>query len=146
MSSYVAEEVAEYLGGRRVLSRTVESDFDLMSLVQDRVPVEAIQAVTEAAILDSEEIYELVVPRRTLSKRRSTTGRLTTEESDRLVRVVRIIALARETFQNAGKSAGWLRRANRSLGGRRPIDLLKTDNGSRLVEAVLGRIGYGVYS
>jgi putative toxin-antitoxin system antitoxin component (TIGR02293 family) len=117
-----------------------------MSLIEDRVPVEAIESVIEAGILDPEEIYSLVLPRRTLSNRRSTTGRLTTEESDRLVRVVRIIALAHDTFQDVENSASWLRRPNRSLGGIRPIDLLKTDNGSRLVEAVLGRIGYGVYS
>lgn len=145
MSTYVAEEIAEYLGGTRVLSRTIATDLDLMSLIQDRVPVEAIDAVIHAGILETQEIDDVVLPRRTLSKRRSTTGRLTTEESDRLVRVLRVIALARDTFQNDEKSATWLRRANRSLGGLRPIDLLTTDNGSRLVEAVLGRISYGVY-
>ena len=146
MPAHVAEEVAEYLGGRRVLSRSVTSDFDLQSLIQDRLPVAAVDVVLEGGILEPEELYELVIPRRTLSKRRSTTGRITTEESDRLVRVVRIVTLARDTFQEPENSATWLRRPNRSLGGVRPIDLLKTETGARLVEAVLGRIGYGVYS
>ena len=32
-----------------------------------------------------------------------------------------------------------------SPGDRRPIDLLPTDNGARLVELILRRIEYGVY-
>jgi putative toxin-antitoxin system antitoxin component (TIGR02293 family) len=144
--SHVAEEVGRYLGGRRVLTRSIASDFDLASLVQEQVPVDAAQAVLDAGLLTPEELHALVIPRRTLTKRRSTTGRLTTEESDHLVRVVRTLALAVECFQNTEKAANWLRRPNRALGAARPIDLLATDSGTRLVEDVLGRINYGVYS
>lgn len=146
MDSHVAETVAEYLGGPRVLKRNVASDFDLLSLVEDRIPVAAVEAVVEAGLLDVDELHALVIPRRTLSKRRSTTHRLTTEESDRLIRVLRIVALARETFQSLDKSSRWLRRPNRSLGGARPLNLLASENGARIVEALLGRIGFGVYS
>lgn len=129
-----------------MLRRTIASDFDLASLVQEQVPVDAAQAVLDKGLLSPDELYALVVPRRTLTKRRSTTGRLTTEESDNLVRVVRVLALAMETFQNSEKASAWLRRPNRSLGGTPPIELLATDSGTRLVEAVLGRVAYGVYS
>lgn len=146
MASIVAENVAMYLGGVDVLEREVCSDFDLAELVQENLPVASVDRVMTAELIDSQELYDLVVPRRTLTKRRSTTGRLTTEESDRLVRIVRVIVQAVQAFDEFEKAREWLRRPNRSLDSRRPIDLLTTDNGSRLVETILGRIEYGVYS
>lgn len=146
MTSIVAENVARYMGGAEVLEKVVRSDYDLAVLVAENLPVKAADTVVEQGLLESGELYELVIPRRTLTKRRSTRGRLSTGESDRLVSVVRILALANETFQDRRSASEWLRRPNRSLGDRRPIDLLGTDSGARLVETVLGRVDYGVYS
>lgn len=146
MTSIVAENIAKYMGGAEVLDKVVHSDYDLAVLVAENLPVKAADTVVDQGLLDTGELYELVIPRRTLTKRRSTRGRLTTEESDRLVSVVRILALAIETFQDLRTAHEWLRRSNRSLGDRRPIDLLETDAGTRLVETVLGRVDYGVYS
>lgn len=146
MASIVAENVARYLGGADVLERVVTSDHDLAALVTENIPVRAADRVLEQGFLDTRELYELVVPRRTLTKRRSSSGRLSIEESDRLVSVLRIVAFANEVFQDDHRAGEWLRRPNRSLGDRRPIDLLSTDAGTRLVETVLGRVDYGVYS
>jgi putative toxin-antitoxin system antitoxin component (TIGR02293 family) len=44
------------------------------------------------------------------------------------------------------KAIAWLGTANRALGGDRPLDVLDTDVGARMVEDILGRIAYGVYS
>ena len=68
------------------------------------------------------------------------------EESDKLARVARAIAQAEETMQDATKAHAWLRRPNRALGGERPLDLLATEGGARLVEQTLGRIAHGVFS
>ncbi|MBV8810403.1 MAG: DUF2384 domain-containing protein [Acidobacteriaceae bacterium] len=35
---------------------------------------------------------------------------------------------------------------NRALGGETPLDQLDTDTGARVLEDILGRIAYGVYS
>ena len=37
----------------------------------------------------------------------------------------------------------WLKRPNRALGGRVPLELIDTEPGARAVENVLGRIAYG---
>jgi len=41
------------------------------------------------------------------------------------------------------KARRWLKRPNRSLGGRTPFDLIDTEPGARAVENILGRIAYG---
>lgn len=62
-------------------------------------------------------------------------------QSDRLARVV---ASAEEAIGDGAKAARWLRKPNRALQGRRPLDLLASDVGARLVEQELGRIEHGL--
>ena len=64
-------------------------------------------------------------------------------ESDRLYRLARILVLAKHYLGDDAKAMRWLRRSNRALGGRVPIDALDTEIGARAVEAILGRIAYG---
>ena len=71
---------------------------------------------------------------------------MTAAESDRAVRLARVDTHAVEMLGEASTAAGWLNTPNRALGGEKPLDLLDTDVGARMVENVLGRIAYGVYS
>jgi putative toxin-antitoxin system antitoxin component (TIGR02293 family) len=76
-------------------------------------------------------------------QRRRRTGRLARFESDRLYRLARIIALARESLGEDEVAARWLKRPNRALGGVAPVAAIDTEPGARQVENVLGRIAYG---
>lgn len=87
----------------------------------------------------------LAIPLRTLTRRKAER-RLRPEESDRLVRLARILAQAVDVLGSTEKASQWLQRPNRALGGETPLSLLDTDLGSRQVEEVLGRIEHGVYS
>ena len=89
------------------------------------------------------ELDKVVLPRKTLANRRKV-GTLTAEQSDRLLRVARVVAMAEETFGNQQKAAAWLRRPTSPLAGERPLDLLDTDEGAREVETLLGRIAHGI--
>jgi putative toxin-antitoxin system antitoxin component (TIGR02293 family) len=142
--SMTAHGVAERLGGRRVLKRVVESDFDLVEAIEEGLPIAAIESVIRDGTFSAGEIYELVLPRRTLTHRKEKRQPLTAEESDRLTRAVRLAARAEEAIGNAEKAARWLRRPNRALLGKRPLDLLESDVGARMVEQVLGRIEHGL--
>jgi putative toxin-antitoxin system antitoxin component (TIGR02293 family) len=139
-----AHGVAERLGGRDVLKRVVESDFDLVEAIEGGLPTAAVESVVRDGTFSTSEIYELVLPRRTLTHRKEKGQPLTPEESDRLTRAVRLAARAEEAIGNAEKAARWLRKSNRALLGKRPLDLLESDVGARMVERVLGRIEYGL--
>ncbi len=54
--------------------------------------------------------------------------------------------MATETLGSSDKAAQWLKEPNRALGGRRPLDFARSSSGALLVEDVLTRIAYGVYS
>jgi putative toxin-antitoxin system antitoxin component (TIGR02293 family) len=72
--------------------------------------------------------------------------RLRRGESDRLLRVARVAALAEEILGSKAKAARWLRRANQALGGKTPLRALDTDLGASRVETVLHRVEHGVFS
>lgn len=91
-----------------------------------------------------EELFDLVVPRRTLARRRHSGERLSPEESDRAVRLARIAAHAERVFGDDEKAHGWLREPSRTLGGAVPLSLLRTETGAHLVEQTLHRIDYGM--
>lgn len=82
---------------------------------------------------------------RTMERRR-LQKRMTTDESQKIARFARIVALGDEVFAEASVTSQWLQRPNRALQGIAPIDLMDTDAGAREVEAVLLRLEHGVYS
>jgi len=141
------EAIAEVLGGRKVLGKTVKKPDDLAQLVRRGLPASSVTALAEKLDVGNTVLSrKLGIPQRTLTRRLSQRSRLTAAESDRTVRFARIYASAVEMIGNEEKAVQWLRTPNRALGGERPLDQLDTDLGARAVEDILGRIAYGVYS
>ncbi len=138
-----ARLTSQKLGGRKLLGVEVRSDADLLALVERRLPLGALAALTEEA-LSPDELDRLIIPRRTLSHRKAKKQPLSQAESERAVRVASIIALAEDAFADRDKARAWLRRPTTVLGGRRPIDLLATEIGGHLVEQLLYRIAHGI--
>lgn len=66
------------------------------------------------------ELDRIVLPRKTLANRRKL-GTLTPEQSNRLMRVDRVIAAAEETFGGREKAGAWLRRPTAGLAGKSPL-------------------------
>jgi len=137
--------VAQKLGGKEVLKVELTSDLDLAAAIHEGLPTRAVDAVLAAGLLEPAELYQLVIPRRTLAHRKEKRQRLTPEQSDRLTRVVRVIARSEEALGDETRAARWLRKPSRALAGRRPIELLDSDVGARMVEQLLTRIEHGVY-
>ena len=133
----------DVVGGVDVVGGDVGAGMDLVRLVRRGLPVGAVQFVLDSGRLSLAELDRIVLPRKTLTNRRKL-GTLTPEQSDRLVRVARVIAVAEETFGSREKAAVWLRRPTTVLGGEYPLQVLDTDEGAREVETLLGRIAHGV--
>ena len=92
------------------------------------------------------EIFRIVAPRRTLARRREQGGILSPEESDRALRLERIISQANRVFGSSEKAQRWLRKPCRALKGAVPIELLVSETGAHMVEEELHAIDFGVYS
>lgn len=137
------QRTVEVVGGKAVVGGDIRNSLDLVRAVRRGLPVGAALHVLASGRLTPAEMDKTVLPRRTLANRRKV-GTLTAEQSDRLLRVARVLAAAEETFGNRDNAAAWLRRPTQVLAGESPIDLLDTDEGAREVETLLGRIGHGI--
>jgi putative toxin-antitoxin system antitoxin component (TIGR02293 family) len=83
---------------------------------------------------------------RSTLQRRKAAGRLTSQESDKVVRFSRLLRLAADLFGSVERGRAWLKHSQRGLGGAVPLDFAQTEVGAQEVERLLGRIDYGVYS
>src|SRR5438034_11225689 len=135
--------VVHELGGEQTLGRSLSSDRDLRDAIREGFPPAVVEGLMQASGLTLKELAEaLDLSPRSLQRRRRT-GRLARFESDRLYRLARIIALARESLGEDEIATRWLKRPNRALGGVAPVAAIDTEPGARQVENVLGRIAYG---
>jgi len=142
MADELQAVIAE-LGGDRVLGRTLRSDTELRSAIREGFPQEVVGSVMTSAGLTLKELSAaLDLSPRSLQRRRHQ-GRLARYESDRLYRLARIVALAKQFIGDEKTAGRWLKRPNRALGGNIPLELIDTEPGARAVENVLGRIAFG---
>ena len=134
----VLEHIREMLGLPRL-----RNDQDLVNFVEQRLSARAIDALRRSGLTD-EEIYSLIIPRRTLTHRRARREALSRDESDRAVRIARVIALCEEIFGDERRSWRWIRDGKRRFQGRTPLEMLGTEAGERLIEELLYRIDDGM--
>ena len=128
-----------------ILADTNESDFEVTELVENGLPTESLM-VLRAHGLTFTEVAEIVISPRTLKHRKSRGENLSDEETDRVVRVGRTLALANDVFGNHEKALQWLRTPSDQIGGRTPLSLLRTDAGGRVVERRLWQIDEGFFA
>jgi len=111
---------------------------ELASMVEKRLPVATIKSLVRGGLSDT-EVYQLIVPRRTLAHRIARHQPLSQQESDKAVRVARITAMAEQVFGEPERAWRWLRKPRQRFHGKAPIGMLATEAGARLVEEMLVR-------
>ena len=121
-----------------------KTDQQVLEIVERQLATSAIHRLVALGITRG-EIDALVIPLRTLQHRRSRREKLTVEESDRVMRIARVLSQAESVYESRNRALVWLRRTNPRLGGRTPLEMLKTDTGSRLVEELLVQIDEGMF-
>ena len=130
---------------RDLIGITPTSDFNLAELVEVGLPLTALTKL-RARGLTATELSDIVISPRTLKHRKARNEPLSQEETDRAVRVARILGLAGEVFDNPDKALLWLRSPDDRLGDRTPLNMLHTESGGRLVESMLWQLDEGIYT
>jgi putative toxin-antitoxin system antitoxin component (TIGR02293 family) len=139
-------KIIETLGGKSVLKRSISSETQLREAVREGLPYESLATVAEKLGIKGDKVAAVIqLPLRTIARRKKEK-RLEPDESDRVVRLARIGAMAAYVLGSEQKASAWLHERNRALGGIVPLDIMDTDIGIRQVEELLGRIEHGVYS
>lgn len=103
-----------------------------MRFIRRGVPTQVVNHFLRIARLSFNGNDPPIVNRRTVKCRQLNAEQLDQAESDRLLRMVGVVATAEETFGDAEKAHVWLNRQNRTLIGETPRGMADTDQGALL--------------
>ena len=117
-----------------------------LEMVESGVSLNALNDFVAASGMQFRDIYEVVIPARTLKHRKARKENLTADESDKLARVIRIFDHAVSVLGDKEKALHWLNEPKRRFEGRTPIQMLRTELGGRMAEELLGQIEYGMFA
>src|SRR5271165_1452132 len=121
-----------------------KTEQQILDIVEGQLPTSSIRRLLSLGITRA-EIDQQVIPLRTLQHRRSRREKLTVEESDRVLRLVRLLSHAESVYGSRERALAWLRRPHPRLRDRTPLETLKTGTGSRIVEELLIQIDEGMF-
>ena len=118
-----------------------------VAMVRSGLPFSTLDEVAAAAGVGRLALARVIGLSSTTLARRRKAERLTEEESDRLVRVARLVALVHDMMLGDGNAARrWLGDPHELLEGESPLERASTEVGSREVEQLIGRIRHGIFS
>jgi putative toxin-antitoxin system antitoxin component (TIGR02293 family) len=119
----------------------------MAELVAAGLPTQALREISGSLGIQMSRVGPLVnIAPKTLQRRLQAGGRLKPAESERVVRLMRLVARAHAVLGDEAKARAWLERPLRELGGKTALELSATEPGAREVEQVLGRLEHGVFA
>lgn len=118
----------------------------IVEQVQGGLPVQELEVLRDSLDVPIEKLASKLGISNATLHRRKRQGRLGPAESDRVVRLARLVGKAAKVLGGIEAARQWLNSPQFGLGGAVPLDYAETEIGAREVENLLGRVEYGVYS
>jgi putative toxin-antitoxin system antitoxin component (TIGR02293 family) len=145
------QEVVRLLGGNHTVRRRLNNPLDVHEILVHGLPATALQhLVNNLVVIHSAASLEKAVGMsvRTIQRRKKkgATKPLSQEQSGRTWKFAEILAKATAVLGTQREAEEWLERPAIGLDQRRPIDLLASPAGAKIVEDFLDRLELGVYA
>jgi len=122
---------------------TDASDRDIHELIEAGFSASNVKALCDFGRMSPLERDQIISPQ-ALKTKLGRGQRLTVDESDRLFRVARIIAVAQTLFGDDEKAKHWLSKSKDRFSGKSPFAMLSTIQGTRRVEEMLIQLAEGL--
>jgi len=119
---------------------------ELIRQIQKGLGFSELETLQNSIDLPFEQLAAKLSISRSTLQRRKAAGRLSPDESDKVMRLSRLLEHATKVFGDIEKARTWMKFPQRGLGGAVPLDYAETEVGAREVDNLLGRIDYDVYS
>jgi putative toxin-antitoxin system antitoxin component (TIGR02293 family) len=119
---------------------------ELIRKIQKGLRFSELETLQNSIDLPFEQLAAKLSISRSTLQRRKAAGRLSPDESDKVMRLSRLLEHATNVFGDIERARAWLKFPQRGLGGAIPLDYAETEVGAREVDDLLGRIKYSVYT
>ena len=131
---------------KKMPSAKAKHPTELIRQIQKGLRFSELETLQNSLHMPFEQLAAKLAISRSTLQRRKAAGRLSPDESDKVIRYSRLVRQAADLFGDIEKARAWLKHPQYGLGGAVPLDYATTEAGAREVENLLGRIKYGVYS
>lgn len=130
------------------LSLPLEDDLELAKRVEIGIPAQAIRLLMEAlGVASIARTAALVqMSAKTAERRVRAKAKLAPDESERVLRLIRLLTHAEAVFESHENARQWMNKPLALFGGKTPLEMSATEPGARAVEQALGRIEHGVFA
>ncbi len=138
--------ILNYLGGKKLLGiKDLTRPLAFHDIVSTGLPAASLMQFKERLGLTNTEVSVVIgVSEKTLVRWGHTPKKLMDPvASDRLYRAAKVMALAREVFEDDEEARGWMSEPQIALGDKVPLELLTSDAGAHQVEELLLRMEHG---
>jgi len=135
------------LCGKSIITHPIRSGFDIISLSNEGITKASLDALNVHLGISKKAFAEniLGITIKTLERKKST-DKLDKQISSHVIEIAKVAKHAFDVFEDEEKVKTWLNTPNRALNNIKPIDLFYIPTGLGMVDDILGRIEYGVYS
>ena len=142
-------QVVNFLGGRQVFKKTITSKLDVHEAILNGIPggaltfmVKHIKTMKPADLVQAVGVSIRAVQRRSGAPQKP----LSQDQGGRAWKFAEVLTTATDVFGSQSEAEKWLTTPAVALDQRRPVDLLSSPAGVEMVEQLLGRLEYGVYT
>ncbi len=134
------------LGGKKFMPKEPASALDFLSASDKGITKQSVINLAEVMDIPMKDIASLLnVSYKTLGRKRRNDllGSLVSSLS---IEIANTVANGLAVFEDADKLNHWLQKENRALNAKKPIELLNTPTGIKMVNRVLNRLEEGIYT
>ena len=131
---------------KKMPSAKAKHPTELIRQIQKGLRFSELETLQNSIDMPFEQLAAKLAISRSTLQRRKAAGRLSPDESDKVMRLSRLLEHATNVVGDVEKARAWLKHPQYGLGGAVPLDYAETEVGAREVDNLLGRIDYGVYS
>ena len=136
----------EILGGKSFMPTVPKSAFEYVRIANKGIKKQSVTRLAEIMNIPMKDIAALLnISYKTLGRKKETDT-LDSISSSISIEIAETISKGLSVFEDSDKLSRWLQKENRALQGEKPIELLNTPTGIKIVNKLLGRIEEGVYT
>lgn len=138
--------IENLLGGKETIGYSLNSEIDLYELCRAGLPKKSLMNLAGRVRLPISSISRLLhIPERTLQEKKDS-DLLNETLSEHVIQIAEVYSRGNEIFDSMEAFQTWVDTPNTALGKRKPIDLLPSRYGAKMVMKLLGRIEHGIFS
>ncbi|MEO9144387.1 MAG: antitoxin Xre/MbcA/ParS toxin-binding domain-containing protein [Ginsengibacter sp.] len=138
--------VWEILGGKQFMPTAPKSVLEYVKIANKGIKKQSVTRLAGLMKIPMRDMAVLLnISYKTLGRKKET-DLMDSVSSSLSIEIAETISKGLTVFEDSDKLTRWLQKENRALQGERPLDLLNTPTGIKMVNRLLVRIEEGIYT